>query len=353
MVPGGRAQPARRTVASPPDAAQARMENVLAILPARGYTRKVESKPTRPYAIDIKLGYTCNNNCLHCVIADQRDWARNHGRPVDRTGEEIVQELGDARRRGFSWVVLTGGEPLIRRDLPTLLKACRRLGFRVIIQTNGRMLSRQPLLDRLRPFPVILDVALLGPRAEIHDRITRTPGSHAQTLEGLTRAVGEGFRVRGKIVLSRLNYPLLDELVALYRARGILDLSIAFPHGLGNARHNFEEVVPRYSALAPLLKSVLDRHHEALNITLEAIPYCFLEGHAVLVAEGRMPAGLRFEHRQLDEHPEDWRQARREMKIKLAQCRECSYDHLCEGPWREYPEHFGDGEFKPLARLDL
>jgi len=39
-----------------------------------------------------------------------------------------------------------------------------------------------------------------------------------------------------------------------------------------------------------------------------------------------------------------------EGKAKFPQCRECRYDNMCEGPWKEYPERFGSSEFIPLKR---
>jgi len=33
-------------------------------------------------------------------------------------------------------------------------------------------------------------------------------------------------------------------------------------------------------------------------------------------------------------------------KTKFKQCKKCKYDKICEGPWKEYPEKFGNEEFK-------
>ena len=90
--------------------------------------------------VDIKLHYACNNRCIHCVIADQRDAAMaKRGRDF-RTTSEVVAELVDAATKGFDVVTFTGGEPTLRRDLPELVQAAHQLGLKVGLQTNGRAL---------------------------------------------------------------------------------------------------------------------------------------------------------------------------------------------------------------------
>jgi hypothetical protein len=44
-----------------------------------------------------------------------------------------------------------------------------------------------------------------------------------------------------------------------------------------------------------------------------------------------------------------WENTRKEYgKQKFPQCKECKYDLICEGPWKEYPEKHGNWEFKPV-----
>ena len=68
-------------------------------------------------AADIKVGYSCNNDCIHCVIAGKRrDIIRSSKKP-DRTTEEVFEEIRQAKKNGVSRVVLTGGEITIRSDV--------------------------------------------------------------------------------------------------------------------------------------------------------------------------------------------------------------------------------------------
>jgi hypothetical protein len=79
----------------------------------------------------------------------------------------------------------------------------------------------------------------------------------------------------------------------------------------------------------------------------EAVPYCVVPGYEGCVVETHIPrtrvvdAGVTVE---------DYRAYRLdEGKRKGAQCPECRWFDECEGPWREYPETYGFGEFAPVA----
>ncbi len=298
---------------------------------------------------DIKLGYTCNNNCLHCVIADQRDRARSLRGNVDRSTAEFIRELHDARRLAVRDIVFTGGEPTIRRDLPLLLELAHGMGFRLHVQTNARMLSYRPQAEKLAAWDVTWVVALHGPDAELHDRVTRVRGSFAQTVQGIRNLRALGQRVVGKVVLSKLNYERQEAIVGLLVELGVPYVNLAFPHALGAAREHFDEVVPRYSELVPFAHATLDRYAQAAVLYYEAIPLCLMRGYEKHVAEYACVALQQpAVHKQLDMDTRDWREARQEQKQKFPPCASCRHDAVCEGPWREYPERFGAEEFVPV-----
>ena len=99
---------------------------------------------------DIKLGYTCNNHCVHCVIADQRDRAKVMRGSVDRSSGEFLREIEAAREQGLSDVVFTGGEPTLRKDLVMLVAYAKHVGIqRVVLQTNAIRFKDPVYLDAL------------------------------------------------------------------------------------------------------------------------------------------------------------------------------------------------------------
>jgi MoaA/NifB/PqqE/SkfB family radical SAM enzyme len=302
---------------------------------------------------DLKVGYTCNNRCVHCVISDQRERAVALRGREDLKTSELVAALTQARRAGSTDVVFTGGEPTLRRDLFRLLSAARLLGLRLHLQTNGRRFADPTYARRMAPFQVQYVVALHGPDAATHDAITRAPGSFEQTLAGVRALLGLGQRVLAKVVLSRLNLTRLPELVGLLADLGVPLVNLAFPHALGEARVRFHEVVPRLSEVVPFLRQAVERHAGRIDLGIEAVPFCLLPGMEERVTDVPLrDCACVIEHRQLDQEPRDWREARHEMKRKPASCASCRWFDRCEGVWGEYLDAFGGDELVPVPATE-
>lgn len=147
----------------------------------------------------VELTARCNERCLHCYadsdperreilsLAELRDW------------------LAAARQLGQATVQFTGGDPLLHPDLPAALATARALDFAgVEIYTNGLHLSGR-LLQQLLPHRPDFAFSLYSHRAEIHDAITRTPGSHVRTLQAIRRVQEAGCPLRIGVALMALN----------------------------------------------------------------------------------------------------------------------------------------------------
>jgi len=302
---------------------------------------------------DIKLGYSCNNDCIHCVVADQRERAIKTRGSQDLTTEEYKRELYDSRVRGCGAVVFTGGEPTIRKDLIDLLNYASSIGFYIAMQTNGRMFCHEEYARWLAPLQIDYAVALHAPIREIHESITRKKGSFNQTVQGIKNLISLNQTIWGKAVISKLNYRFLPELVNFYIELGIKKINIAFPHAQGNAWRYFDDVVPRYRDIIEYVYRSIDvcenynKHNlDKINLSFEAIPYCFMQGREIYISELLFLHKKYSESKQLDGKLRNWEKVRKDIKSKFPQCKSCIYDEICEGPWEEYVYKYGSGEFK-------
>lgn len=302
--------------------------------------------------LDLKLSYACNNNCVHCVVADQRARALARGRDF-RTTAEVLAELEDARRRGFGLVTFTGGEPTLRRDLPVLVRRAVDLGLAVGLQTNGRVLCHKPAREALCGLGVRFVVALHGADAGVHDRVTRAPGSFGQTVAAMEALASGGEKVTAKVVISRWNVASLPAVAEVLLRAGVRRANLTFPHGLGNAARDYRGVVPRLSeVVAPLRQAVARMERAGGEAVTEAIPLCVLGDLARIASEDHYRERVRSEVRQLDQGPRDWSRDRvSEGKAKADACRDCPLDDRCEGAWREYLETYGSEELGPEGSL--
>src|SRR5882757_797095 len=148
----------------------------------------------------ISVTDRCNERCLYCMPEGYKGWERQ----TDHlTAEEIVRVVRVAAGLGFRKFRLTGGEPLVRGDVPEIIRAISAIpGVESVgLSTNGTKLAALARIlhaSGLRTANVSLDA--LNP--ENYRRITG--GNLATVLAGIRAALDAGFeRVKLNCVLMR------------------------------------------------------------------------------------------------------------------------------------------------------
>ncbi len=174
-----------------------------------------------PLSVHLDVTYRCNERCEHCYL-------EHEGKDELTTGE-IRNCLGQFAKAGTFFVTISGGEPLLRRDCFEIIEHARGLKFNVKLKTNAVLVGKEEA-RRLREAGVEqVQVSVYSPRAEIHDGITKLPGSLARTLEGIWLMREAGLKVTLANVLMRSNaadYAGVWELAAETGAQYTLDPTI-------------------------------------------------------------------------------------------------------------------------------
>jgi MoaA/NifB/PqqE/SkfB family radical SAM enzyme len=291
---------------------------------------------------DVKVGFACNNCCVFCAQGERRDACA----AVPQA--ELEERLVKARTRTRS-LVLTGGEPTAYRHLVAVIRRARQLGFDPIqVQTNGRMLSYPRVLDvLLRAGASEFSPALHGSTADLHDSLTRAPGSFAETVAGIRNVVSSRASLVTNSVVVRQNLHDLAALVTLLSSLGVQNMQLALVHPVGTAAERFDEVVPRLPAIVePLTRACAAARAAGVRLVTEAVPLCFLPGMESLAVEASIPDTTVFDYDGASLDYSAWRAG--EGKLHGPPCARCAARGRCEGPWKEYPERFGWDEFQPV-----
>jgi MoaA/NifB/PqqE/SkfB family radical SAM enzyme len=154
-----------------------------------GYTRRV-SKLTRPLAprlsrMDMELTERCNNRCVHCYINQPENDEHVKAREMDTA---FIQDiLMQAAGLGCLQVRFTGGEPLLREDFSHIYLFARKLGLKVIIFTNARLITPDlvRLLTRVPPGNP-LGVSVYGMQASSYDGVVGVSGAFDEFWQGIS-----------------------------------------------------------------------------------------------------------------------------------------------------------------------
>ena len=169
-----------------------------------GFGRRIEY-------LRISVTDKCNLRCVYCMPEEGLPWL---GRSQILSYEEIAAVVRVMAGMGLKRIRLTGGEPLVRRDLPQLVRMLRIIpGIDdIALSTNGVLLA--PLADELRAAGVNrVNISLDSLRAERVDAIARRPGSYQSIMEGFDAAERAGFtpiKVNAVIMRGRNDDELED-----------------------------------------------------------------------------------------------------------------------------------------------
>lgn len=156
---------------------------------------------SRMPALDIELTERCNNDCIHCCI--NRPANDPDARAREMTTARVKDVLAQAAALGCLQVRLTGGEPLLRADFDDVYIAARRLGLKVLLFTNGCLITPRiaDLFARIPPL-VPIEITVYGMCQQTYEAVTRRPGSFEQFRRGIS-------------LLSERNVPFIVKSVIL------------------------------------------------------------------------------------------------------------------------------------------
>jgi len=188
----------------------------------------------------MELTYRCNERCVHCYVDDID---REYG---ELTTDHWLKVLEQLHALGCMKILLTGGEVLLRKDFPEIVRYASRLEMLVDIFTNG-LIFDENIYDELYRLKVnSLSFSLYSGEADVHDRITGVKGSFERTLRSIMITKCSGIDTYIKTVVIKEN---ADSLESLYRLGKRLNVPVAPSYmildthnGCSGSIHRLEEI---------------------------------------------------------------------------------------------------------------
>ena len=190
---------------------------------------------TRSYSLPIVILYVTSGCNLKCVMCSYRD-----PHPNELSLAEIRDLAEDLRALGLRHIVYSGGEPLVRKDFPEIVRCFSGLQVRQTILTNGLLLEK-----RMREVDGFFDeviVSIDGPNPLIHNSI-RGVEAFEQIVKGLRSLLSIRFRPRVSIrtVVQRSNFRHLGRMIDWARDLGVDRISFLSADTHSGAFHRDSE----------------------------------------------------------------------------------------------------------------
>lgn len=131
----------------------------------------------------------CNERCVHCYV----DKESKSGKPLPLERRlALIDELGEI---GTLDITFTGGEAMLNKDLPVLISRAKQNDLAVSLLSNLTLMTDELFEGIVNANLALVQTSVYSMNANIHDSITRTPGSLAKTLRMLERLHSAGVRV--------------------------------------------------------------------------------------------------------------------------------------------------------------
>lgn len=154
----------------------------------------------------------CNLKCVHCYAT-----ALDEEKGIDPMSTEQGKALiDDLAAYGAPVLLLSGGEPLVRKDLVELAAYATSQGMRAVISTNGTLITKEKARELKHVNLSYVGISLDGAE-EVHNKFRGVPNTFKKTLEGIENCKAEGLKVGLRFTINKRNVADLPIIFDLLR----------------------------------------------------------------------------------------------------------------------------------------
>jgi len=168
------------------------------------------SKDKKPVVV-WNMTRRCNLKCVHCYAQAVDPEGRDE--ISTEQGKTIIKDLADY---GAPVMLFSGGEPLVRKDLPELAKFAVENGMRAVISTNGTLITKEKARELKDIGLSYVGISLDGAE-EVHDKFRGVKGAYKKAMQGVVNCQEEGLKVGLRFTISKRNQQEVPKVFKILR----------------------------------------------------------------------------------------------------------------------------------------
>ena len=165
------------------------------------------------------LTNVCNLNCKHCYSS------ANEITENELSFEEVINFIPQLKENNIKIVILSGGEPLLRKDIFDIAKAIREEGIITYLSTNG-LLINEDNIGQIKEVFNYVGISIDG-KEQVHDFFRGRRGAYRRSLEGIRLCLENGIKVGLRFTLTPNTYDSLSHIFELAEREGIPKIYIS------------------------------------------------------------------------------------------------------------------------------
>jgi heme b synthase len=229
---------------------------------------KTDNYPLRMVAWELTRG--CNLACVHC-----RASANEGPYSGELSTEECFKVMDGIASFSKPVIILTGGEPLLRVDIFDLARYGSEKGFRMVMATNGTLIT-QERVEKMKASGIQrISVSLDGPTSETHDAFRKVKGAFEGSLRGIEMAKKGGLEFQINTTVTQRNLHFIAEILDLARSLGAVahHLFLLVPTGRGKGLKDQEISALDYEKILHWFYE--QREHVPLQLKATCAPHYY------------------------------------------------------------------------------
>ncbi len=165
-----------------------------------------------PIAGNFELTARCNFNCPMCYVHLSQDEVNKRGKEL--SAKQWIQLAEEAKNQGMIFLLLTGGEPFVRKDFFEIYDACKQMGLVISINSNASLIKNETLQRLLENPPFRMNISLYGASRDTYQRMCGLP-VFDEVVHSIVQLKKAGVEVRLNLTMTPYNQADLEKIYDL------------------------------------------------------------------------------------------------------------------------------------------
>ena len=158
----------------------------------------------------------CNLRCIHCYARAENETYRGNELSTDE-GKRLIDDLAEF---GVPVILFSGGEPVLRKDLPDLIDYAVKKGLRAVISTNGTLITEEKAKQFARYALSYIGISIDG-TGKVNDAFRGVDGAYDLAINGVRNAKHAGIKVGLRFTINKKNYNEIQRIFDIIETEGI------------------------------------------------------------------------------------------------------------------------------------
>ncbi len=216
-----------------------------------------------PSLISWNLTKRCNLRCPHCYI---EAGAKAEGARIEDelTTDECLATIDDMKALGTEMLILTGGEPLLRKDIFDIASYASSQGMWVVMGTNG-VLINEPVAQKMVECGVKgVGISIDSTNPEVHNTFRGGPDAWEHSVRALRTCRDYGLEVLVQTTVMEMNYDEIPAMLEFARDQGAWSFNLYFLIQTGRGQQMNDLSAARTEEMLTFLANEQDRYRPML-----------------------------------------------------------------------------------------